>query len=319
MRAAIADPSRQFGDVTWGNESLWLRLPGFDVCFSGLSVTQKEQLSADYLAFELSTQQLAQALAKTANPTSLMCEVQRLNSPLNIANENLERDGQYSPLKLRVDDGIEITGVNFKAYFGLNKQGIHQATISVEQENEFSRATVVENFLRIYAAHNALAHQGALLHSAGLVFDQKAYIFVGRSGVGKTTLTRKAHRAGATVLSDDINLVMPSESGFNAYKVPFTGEFGRTVDHSNVATSFPIKAIILLEQGDSISASISSAPNAVSRLIAGSPFVNTDELEIDSLFDIYTKLVSQLPIIKLAIPYQSEISDIVQAIDGVID
>ena len=298
------------GNVTWGNESVCLRLPGFDVRFSGLSVTQKEQLAADFLDFELSDPLTQQA----HNPAQLMCDVHRLNTPLTTSADSLERDGQYSPLKERVSDGIEITGVNFKAHFGSDKEGISQAWLGVEHENEFAQAIVVENFLRIYAAHNALAHKGVLLHSAGLVFDHQAYIFVGRSGVGKTTLTRKAYRFGATVLSDDINLVMPSDSGFNAYKVPFTGEFGRTVEHTNVAASFPIKAIILLEQGDSIRASFSTASFAVSRLIAGSPFVNTDEREIDALFDIYTNLVSKLPIIKLSIPYQCEINAVMRPI-----
>ena len=315
MTIAIISPNNDSVDLSWGSESLCLHLPGFEVCFSGLSHAQKNQLELDYAGFELSAQHLKQA----NKSTKIVCEVRRLDEPVNIPMECLTRDGQYTPIKQRVAGGVQITGMNFKAYFDSGRECDSQAWVGVAREHEFSQAIVVENFLRIYAAHNAISHHGALLHSAGLVFNQQAYIFVGRSGVGKTTLTRKAHAVGATVLSDDINLIMPSFAGFDAYKVPFTGEFGRTVDHLNVAKSFPLKAVVLLQQGESIEADFATASFAVSRLLAGSPFVNTDEHEVDALFEIYTNLTSKLPVITLAIPYESEIYDIITPINQLID
>jgi hypothetical protein len=49
-----------------------------------------------------------------------------------------------------------------------------------------------------------LAGQGALMvHACGVVDQGRGYVFMGRSGAGKSTTATLWHKAGATVLSDD--------------------------------------------------------------------------------------------------------------------
>jgi len=298
----------------WGCEEFWLQIPGFRACFTGLSNKQKKQLALDYSDYIIEVNELE----REHSAATLVCETYRLDAPIDLSSDELENDGQYSPLKKRDVHGVEITGVNFKAYFTTGKE-VNRAALGVTYEEDLTSAIVFENFLRIYTAHNATALGGALLHSAGLVFNNQAYIFVGYSGVGKTTLTRKAHATGTKILSDDINLIMPSGNGFIAYKVPFTGEFGRTVDHTNTAISFPLKAVILLEQGETLLAEATTSSFAVSRLLAGSPFVNTDDQEVKTLFDTYIDLTAKVAVIKLAVPIVSSIDDIMQSIHTIVD
>ena len=220
---AIKDDNR-----LWGNESICLGLPGFNVQFVGLSLTQKHCLVAEFEQF------LLIELPDQSAPSRLLtCQTEQLDSPLDIPIEELQQDNQYNPKIMKSDDVLSITGYNFLASFGLNEKIDTVAKLAVFEELELTEMSVIENFLRVYCAYNAVALSGAVLHSAGLVFDNEAIIFVGYSNVGKTTLTRKAYGEGATILSDDVNLILPSVNGFQAFKVPFTGEFGRTLDHRN--------------------------------------------------------------------------------------
>lgn len=260
------------------------------VRFTGLSTTQCNLLTEHYARFV--------PRGGSSHRDCIECRAFRLPSPLQIDPTELTVEGLYTPLRIRNQEGIELTGVNFKAQIPAIYPG-GQASLGVAQEQEIAQANVVENFLRVLTAHRSLALGGLLLHSAGLVFDERAYLFVGRSGAGKTTLTRKAYRHGAIVLSDDINLVLPVASGYRAYAVPFTGEFGRTLDHREVNASYPVAGIILLEQAGRLAARPLGAAAAVARLMVGCPFVNSDEHETSSLLDNLAQLAAQIPVLEL--------------------
>ena len=293
----------------WGHHSLLLNLPTGGVRFAGLSPAQLTSLNRCYARF---------TCTDTATPAdTIECLAVQLTSPLQIDPQALAADGLYTPLKVRCETGIELTGINFQAQIPVGSTP-GQARLGVALEHEFAQPNVVENFLRVLAAHRGLELGGAVLHSAGLVFEGQAYIFAGRSNAGKTTLTRKAHSAGATVLSDDINLVLPQAGGYRAYAVPFTGEFGRTVDHDQTEASYPVAGIVLLEQAQRLAATQVSAANAVARLMVGCPFVNTDENETNTLFDNLAEMVAQLPVIQLQNRREDPISEIMTTVRGAL-
>ena len=298
------------GGDAWGQESLIFALPGFSLLLEGLSVEQKLFLEQNYKNFSFDKD----ALSDHAQTT--VCQAVKLAELANISAQELTADGQYAPKKLRIaeDRGIHITGINFEAQFAAESSCI-PSFLGVLKEHELAQANVIENYLRIISAHQVLARRGVVLHSAGLVFDGKAYVFSGRSNTGKTTLTRKAHAAGATVLSDDINLLLPEADGYRAYAVPFTGEFGRTLDHLDSHDSYPLAGIILLEQGDRLETRGASPSVAVARMLTGCPFVNTDEHESDALFDSVTQLVSRVPVIRLLNRREDDIQEIMEKVE----
>ena len=205
--------------------------------------------------------------------------------------------------------------MNFEARIGLGSQ-LGLSSLGTAQEHELAYGNVIENFLRVFIAHYALRQNGVILHSAGLVFDGQAYIFSGRSNAGKTTLTRKACESGAWVLSDDINLVLPHEQGYQAHAVPFTGEFGRTLQHEGGQKSYPVAGIVLLEQADTLETSPVSPSTAVARLLTGCPFVNTDPEESATLFDVLTGLVAKVPVIRLRSRRDDDIEAIMTKVKG---
>jgi len=69
--------------------------------------------------------------------------------------------------------------------------------------------------------------QGALLHAAGISVCGKGCIFPGRSGAGKSTISRLLlDREGVTMLSDDRIILRKFDSGFRAFGTPWPGDAG---------------------------------------------------------------------------------------------
>lgn len=292
----------------WGSHNLQFKLPMTTVQLAGLSSAQVAGLKASYPNF------IAEIEPGVEKKEGIFCQAYRLDNPPEVKLDILTLDGQYAPRSIRQEGGtIELTGINFKAQIGLGLDP-EKSSLGVALEHELPLGNVIENFLRVYSAHRVLELGGVLLHSAGLVFEDQAYIFCGRSNAGKTTLTRKAFDAGARVLSDDINLVLPGKNGYRAHAVPFTGEFGRTLDHRGGKENYPVAGIVLLEQGDALATDTVTQSVAVARLLTGSPFVNTEAEESERLFDAVTGLVAQVPVIKLFSRRNDKIDTIMHAV-----
>lgn len=73
-----------------------------------------------------------------------------------------------------------------------------------------------------------LAHrEGCLIHAAGAEFNGRGFIFPGKSGVGKSTLTRQLDCiSGFSLLSDDRVVVRKTGNTFKAFGTPWPGEAG---------------------------------------------------------------------------------------------
>lgn len=287
----------------WGKHSVVLDLPALRIQFSGLSSSQYNSTKESYKKFINECSE--------SNSIDVDCNIVRLKAPPDISVDQLTVDNQYTPLKSSTNQSgcFTVTGLDFESSYELRAPHC-TSTLGTYNEVDLINAIVIENYMRILAAHWVLHRNGILLHSAGLVIDKKAYIFSGKSNAGKTTLTRKAHKSGALVLSDDINLLLPHHEGYDAHAVPFTGEFGRTLCHAGGNESYPLAGIILLQQGDCLRAELVKTSAAVARLLIGCPFVNTDQAEFAAVFDALSVVVKKVPVIKLTSRQNDNFDDI---------
>ncbi len=78
----------------------------------------------------------------------------------------------------------------------------------------------IEQIIRIATAIWLYKYGGLLLHGAGLVNDNKGYLFTGVSGAGKTTVCRVSKEA--YILNDDLVGIMPDNGGWQVWSTPFT-------------------------------------------------------------------------------------------------
>jgi hypothetical protein len=278
----------------WGADSIWLQLPVFLAVIHGLSSEQHQTVFRDYESFVVGRNE-------ASREADMVCRAGRLEQPLGLPPERFAINGQYSPLIRRTGAGIAITGFDFVGHLDRAGAAPFQATLAVAKEEELARSFVLENFLRILLAHHVLDRGGVLLHSAGVLYRDRAYLFSGRSNAGKTTLARKAAAAGARVLSDDINLVIPENGGYRVHKVPFTGEFGRRAENLSGCESFPLGGLALLEKAPALTAAPVRPAESVAGLLTGCPFVNDDSEEFPALLEVLTQLVSHTPMIRMGV------------------
>lgn len=148
-------------------------------------------------------------------------------------------------------------------------------------------AGIFENFLRVLVAYRFQELGGAVLHCAAVACRSSpeggARLFLGRSGAGKSTVSRLAEERGDTVLSDDLNALLPEGDGAPAAvveKLPFTGDYG---DSRTPFPSTPLAGLYRLEKDTTDALRPLSRAEAVACLLACSPYVNADPHRRDGL------------------------------------
>jgi hypothetical protein len=157
---------------------------------------------------------------------------------------------------------------------------------------------VIENYLRVSTAHLLLEQGGCLLHSGGFIHNGLAWLFVGVSGAGKTTLTRIAHEGGATILSDDINVLFrDAEGSFFAAPVPFAGEFRRQHNMTGgPEEALPVGGIFRIEKSDKLIIKPLDAVSQQVTLLSNMPFVNNIPEYADDVDSVVTALADRHPL-----------------------
>ncbi len=127
------------------------------------------------------------------------------------------------------------------------------------------------NLLRAALAWR-LPHRGAaLLHAAGIVVEQGAFLLVGSEGSGKSTWAELGQRTGARVLSDDLILVDGGGARLEALGSPF-----RSTHRADYRPGrWPVSAILFPRHGDSPAWKPCDGILARARLVANLPFVSS--------------------------------------------
>ncbi len=84
---------------------------------------------------------------------------------------------------------------------------------------------------QILFMHYLASRAGILVHAAGIEINGKGYIFAGRSGAGKTTISRQfVSRSFGTMLSDDRVIIRKIDDTFKVFGTPWPGEGGFAVN-----------------------------------------------------------------------------------------
>jgi hypothetical protein len=115
-----------------------------------------------------------------------------------------------------------------------SKSGSHFENV----RNEYA----LDTLLRVFLSWSLLPRAGFLLHASTVVKNGKAYVFMGKSGAGKSTIA--AMSPVGSVLTDEVSLLRRENNQWRAHGTPFWGEF--RAEGSN--TSAPVAGIFRLQQ-----------------------------------------------------------------------
>jgi hypothetical protein len=155
-------------------------------------------------------------------------------------------------------------------------------------------AGILENVLRVITAYRLVERGGALLHSAGIVDDGAAWLFLGRSGAGKSTFSRLSLAEDRRVLSDDLNALLPASGKWQVVPVPFAGDC-RSSDHE----ARPLAAVCQLRQGKAHRLDPLRRAEGLAALVAAAPYVNQDAHRLDRLLSNLLALQDSMAVDRL--------------------
>ncbi len=270
---------------SWGGLTAALVIQGLEFRLAGLDRTQVARLSQRFPDHIRSSDGSAQVSAY------LQC---RSGAFLRAASEFLSPSREYEPRVAHRADSFQVQGYNF----GLEARfvgGALEGELSTIDAASAVEVDVLDNVLRVTSAYAAFAECGLLMHSAGVVLDGGAWLMLGRSNAGKSTLAGAALAAGRPILSDDINLLRPyGAGGFVSGAVPLTGDL-RAHQISGPDARFPVRGLLWLSQAETLGIEPMSPGEATARLLACCPVVNTDPYRLDRVLSVIERVLSVLP------------------------
>jgi hypothetical protein len=129
-----------------------------------------------------------------------------------------------------------------------------------------------------------------LVHSCGLRHAEIGVVFPGLSGLGKTTLARKAPDAD-DVLSDEMIALRRTEDGWRVMGTPFWGDFARG---GISMRSWPLRALAFLAQRDSVVMSPVTSSEAALRLLACMLCFQTDRATVERNLALVVRLCGEV-------------------------
>ncbi|MEM7584199.1 MAG: hypothetical protein AAF560_12500 [Acidobacteriota bacterium] len=278
-------------ELAWGEERLNLDLGDQRYALHGLSSKQLGLIASRYRA-------VPDGSLQDGLPRSVA--IRWCRAPERAFREHDPSLRAYTFDLERLGSGLRIAGFRFAVLADLSEDGIRASVWTPELGKHV--LGVLANVLRTLVAYSYMSRGGALLHSAGIVWQDRARLFVGQSGAGKSTLSGLAP-GGYRVLSDDLNAVSRNavsrrDDGLYVTGLPFTGDLGTT--GRTIEGTFPLAAIYFLRHGAHDRVWPVSLATAVANLYGCAPFVNHDPHCAGPLLDLLERLIRRVPVYGLS-------------------
>jgi len=135
---------------------------------------------------------------------------------------------------------------------------------------------------------------GFLMHAASAVWRERALIFAGASGAGKTTISRLAP-PDAIVLDDEISCLRPVNHLWTAYTTPFGGALG--VRSSRKGS--PVAGLYLLAHGEQTRLTPLGPASGVQGLLRNVVLFPGDPSVVRAVLNAVCDLVREIPVYRL--------------------
>ena len=134
-------------------------------------------------------------------------------------------------------------------------------------------------------------HDGVLIHASTAIVDDEAYVFVGHSGAGKSTMAAFAESAGARIPTDDRTIITARAGVVEAWGTPWHGSLIRkSPDGARV------RCIYLLQQSNEDRREPLSPTRAVKELFVRLIQPRLDGVEVQQTLEILERIVQCVPV-----------------------
>ncbi len=164
----------------------------------------------------------------------------------------------------------------------------------------------IDSVLRIVHSLILAREGGFLLHSASAMRNNRAFLFSGVSGAGKTTIAQLAP-SDVTLLTDEISYIRHDGKGYQAYGTPFAGELARLGENC----SAEVAMLFFLNQGQENRIEEISSLTAVKLLLRNILFFANDPELVKLVFSSAVDFVMNIPVRRLTFLPNERVWDLI--------
>jgi hypothetical protein len=152
----------------------------------------------------------------------------------------------------------------------------------------------IDSVLRIVHTLILAPRGGFLVHAASAIRHDRAFLFAGISGAGKTTISRLAP-PDAVLLTDEISYVRREGDSYRACGTPFAGELARVGENQ----AAPLAVLFLLEKGSANRIEDLDKVTATRLLLRNILFFADDPELVKLVFRSVNEFVDRVPVRRL--------------------
>lgn len=132
---------------------------------------------------------------------------------------------------------------------------------------------------------------GVLVHGAAFLENDRARVFFGPSGRGKTTLSRFAEKSGKKILTDESVAILPNKGEVWAWATPFYGELGKV----SVNAGAPLEMAALLQQAKEHRLIPIPQSELFKQMLQNLFFFPANRFSVETVFDNVERLTASVP------------------------
>ena len=165
----------------------------------------------------------------------------------------------------------------------------------------------IDSVLRIVHTLILAREGGFLLHAASAIRGDRAFLFSGISGAGKTTISRLAP-PDVILLTDEISYVRREATGYHACGTPFAGELARV----GTNCSAPVSTLFLLEKGPENKIEVVNAAEAARCLLRNILFFAEDTELVEMIFHSACDFLDRVPVRRLSFVPDAQVWDLIR-------
>ena len=163
---------------------------------------------------------------------------------------------------------------------------------------------------QILLMHYLALRQGIIIHAAGMAVNGQAVVFAGRSGAGKTSLSRQLQAVDRLrCLSDDRILVRHTDDRLMAFGTPWPGEGGMAEN-----TGAPMQALFFILHGQEPRVTSIDPQTSVKRLLPVASIPWYDREALPRTLEFCEQLATRVPAHDLHITPDIEVMDVIEDI-----
>ena len=162
----------------------------------------------------------------------------------------------------------------------------------------------LDQILLIYALAE---REGAFMHASAVDFNGKGYILPGKSGAGKSTISRNFVSKNRGVLSDDRVAIRKIGGSFRVFGTPWSGDAEIAENRS-----LPLRGIFFIRQSDEIVIKELTPSEAAERLMPVTSIPWYDEEVMSNILSFCEDLVLHIPSYDLYFTSGIEVVDVLE-------